>query len=283
MAPNIVPLLPRHTVYVEPYCGGAAIMFAKSWPKVTNSNYYREVINDIDGDLVNFYRQLRDNGPELCEKLLLTPHAEEEEAIAKKDAGDPVESARRYYVGVMQCFAHRRGAGWRRSLFSQNDGASYFNAVARLPEYLDRMAGAYITCQDALKIIEQWDSPHTLFYCDPPYPDTCQGHYDGFTVDDFAALVAALEGASGNVMLSCYDVPGVTMPSGWERFEFTARMSARRAVDGGRLDSERTEVVYRRWNTVPVRPEIQDLYDGGAYDCFAFPPAELERREPSLF
>lgn len=287
MAPNIVPLLPRHTVYVEPFCGGAAIMFAKPWPKVTCKSDYREIINDKDGELINFYKQLRDNGPELCRLLSLSPYSEEEYRIAKVPEGSDIERARRYFINARQSFANQPGAGWGRAVSGVNHAATYCNAVARLPEYLDRMAGVYIACQDAITIIEQWDSPQTLFYCDPPYPDTCQGHYSGYSIDDYRALIEALNAATGNVVLSCYDI-GIEMP-GWERYEFAARMSVRgirRGADGSkaeRPDTERTEVVWRRWNTVPVRPEIQALYDSGAYDCFDFPSEEIARREPTLF
>jgi site-specific DNA-adenine methylase len=149
------------------------------------------------------------------------------------------------------------------------------------------MAGVYIACQDALTIIDQWDSPQTLFYCDPPYPDTQQGHYGGYTVEDYALLVEKLDAAAGNIVLSCYDVPGVTIPDDWEKFNFSARMSAkacRRDETGQQADrgeTERTELVYRRFNRVPVRLEIQRLYDSGAYNCFAFPPGD--RRQAELF
>ena len=58
MAHNVIPLLPKHTVYVEPFCGGATIMFKKPWPAVSNRDHYREVINDHDERLINFYRAL---------------------------------------------------------------------------------------------------------------------------------------------------------------------------------------------------------------------------------
>lgn len=61
MAKNIIPLIPQHTVYVEPFCGGATILFKKPWPNVTNTHHYREVINDLDNNLIYFFKTLRDN------------------------------------------------------------------------------------------------------------------------------------------------------------------------------------------------------------------------------
>jgi DNA adenine methylase len=283
MASKIVPLIPRHTVYVEPFCGGAAIFFAKPWPKVTNNNHYREVINDHDKRLINFYQQLRDNGPALVDALQLTPYSEHEHQIAKElDCEDKLEAARRYYVNVQQSFANVLSAGWRRGVYGRNDAVTWANKVAQLPEYLDRMTSVHITCDDALKIIKQWDSPQTFFYCDPPYPGTDCGSYKGYALEDFQELVSALDACQGSFILSNYDQP-IEMPKEWQRFEFDTIASSRprvgydRSKKADELDQnrKRTEVVWRRFNKVPVREEIQKLYDSGAFDCFAKPTEEL--------
>jgi len=283
MASKIVPLIPRHTVYVEPFCGGAAIFFAKPWPQVTNTHHYREVINDHDKRLINFYQQLRDNGPALIDALQLTLYSEHEHQIAKElDCEDKLEAARRYYVNVQQSFSNVLGGGWARKVFSRNNGATWSNKIAQLPDYLDRMASVVITCDDALKIIKQWDSPQTFFYCDPPYPAAYQGHYNGYTMEHFQELVNTLDACQGSFILSNYDQP-MEMPKDWERFEFEATASSRGRVgydrskkaDESDQNRKRTEVVWRRFNKVPVREEIQKLYDSGAFDCFAKPTKEL--------
>ena len=284
MCPKIVPLIPRHTVYVEPFAGGAAVFFAKPWPKVTNNNHYREVLNDKDQRIINFYQQLRDNGQALCDKLQLTLCSEAEYQLAKDlDCEDKLEAARRYYVNVQQSFANKLNGGWRRNVYSRNSAATWANKVNQLPEYIDRMASVHIACDDALKIIRQWDSPQTFFYCDPPYPDADQGHYSGYTIQDFQALVDTLKDVQGSFMLSNYDQPQATIPPDWERFEFEATASSRgrvgydrsKKMDESAQNRKRTEVVWRRFNRVPVREEIQKLYDTSAYDCFAKPTQEL--------
>jgi DNA adenine methylase len=157
--------------------------------------------------------------------------------------------------------------------------------LAELPQYLDRLAPVHISNTDELKCIEQWDSPQTFFYCDPPYPGSNQGHYSGYSVSDFERLIDTLNQCQGSFMLSCYEVPGVTIPDDWEKFEFTAMCSAsgagkvgadrsRKATSAELGNRVRTEVVYRRFNRVPVREEIQKLYDSGAYNCFAFPTGD---------
>ena len=284
MCPNIVPLIPRHTVYVEPFAGGAAVFFAKPWPKVSNTHHYREVLNDKDQRIINFYQQLRDNGQALCDKLQLTLYSEAEHKLAKDlDCQDKLEAARRYYINSQQSFSNRLNGGWGRGVYARNLGATWANKVNRLPEYIDRMVSVHIACDDALKIIKQWDSPQTFFYCDPPYPHADQGHYAGYTIQDFQTLVDALKDVQGSFLLSNYDQPDVSIPVDWERFEFEATASSRKRVgydrsrkmDESEQNRKRIEVVWRRFNRVPVREELQKLYDTGAYDCFAKPTQEL--------
>jgi DNA adenine methylase len=284
MCPKIVPLIPRHTVYVEPFAGGAAVFFAKPWPKVSDTNHYREVLNDKDQRIINFYQQLRDNGQALCDKLALTLYSEAEYQLAKDlDCEDKLEAARRYYTNSQQSFAKKLNGGWGRSVYGQNQAVTWAKKVNQLPEYIDCMASVFIACEDALKIIKQWDSPQTFFYCDPPYPETNCGHYRGYTIQDFQALVDTLSNAQGSFLLSNYDQPDASIPADWERFEFETTASSRgrvgydrsKKMDESAQNRKRTEVVWRRFNRVPVREEIQKLYDSGAYDCFAQPTEEL--------
>lgn len=279
LASKIVPIIPQHTVYVEPFCGGATILFRKPWPDVSNIHHYSEVINDHDHRLVNFYRQLRDNGEELVRMIQLTLYSEQEHREALKDrlnCDDPIEAARRYYINIMQSFSHMLNGGWKRCVFPQNIGATWANKIAELPNYLERMASVYVSCDDALKVIKQWDSPQTFFYCDPPYPGAHQGHYCGYSLEDFRTLVETLDQCQGSFLLSNYDQPSINIPQNWERFEFGAVASSRGRVgydrskkcDESDQNRKRTEVVWRRFNRVPVRKDIQKLYDSGKFDCF---------------
>jgi DNA adenine methylase len=277
MAHHIVPLIPRHTVYVEPFAGGAAVFFAKPWPAVANTGHYREVINDVDKRLVNFYRVLRDNGEELIRRLELTLYSEQEYRIAKQlDCDDDIEAARRYFMNINQSFTNKINGGWGRAVYGKNSAATWVSRVARLPQYLERMHGVHIACDDALKVIKQWDSPQTFFYCDPPYPGSDCGHYKGYTVADLQALVDTLDACQGSFILSNYDQPGVVFPDGWERIEFKAHCSSRGRVgydrskkaDESNQDRKRTEVVWRRLARVEPCEEIRALYASGAFDCF---------------
>jgi len=275
-----VPLIPKHTVYAEPFAGGAAVMFAKPWPDVTNTDHYREVINDIDGDLVNFYRQLRDNGSELCRLLSLTLHSEEEYRTAKDlDFGDDLERARRYYVNIQQSFSYKLHGGWSRGKSTRNDAATWMNKIDRLPEYIDRMRSVNISNTCALKFIEQWDSPQTFFYCDPPYPGSDQGHYSGYTLDEYRRLIENLSDIKGSFILSNYEQP-VDVPDNWEKFEFGATCTADKNTT---KRTKRTEVVYRRFRKGILRPELKKLLDSGKYDCFTGAQYFSEKGVPMTF
>lgn len=276
MAHNIVPILPRHTVYVEPFAGGAAIMFAKPYPRVT-SGYYQEVINDKDGRLVNFYRQLRDNGEELCRLLELTPYSKQEIDIAKRSGYDGVEDARKYFLLVNQSFSGCQES-WSRSTTGTNLASRFRNRTKSLRSFIERMADVHIEHADALTVIKNWDSPQTLFYCDPPYPGTEQSFYDGYNLMDLQDLIDALDQCVGSFVLSNYDQPDAVIPSDWERFEFSALSTASRSAADR---TERTEVCWRRFNTEPIAQEITKVLTSGAFEGYAFQKNEVAQR--SLF
>jgi DNA adenine methylase len=268
MASKIIPLIPKHTVYVEPFAGGAAVLFKKPWPDVSNNNHYREVINDIDSRLINFYRVLRDPvlGNTLYAMLKLTGHSREEHQTARchEYGSDTLKDAWAYYVNVTQSFGHELNAGWRTSKQACNESATWESKTGKLFAYTDRMRSIHIEHDDALNVIKRWDSPHTFFYCDPPYPGTDCGHYKGYTIKDFEKLIATLNRCKGSFLLSNYD-QDVTFPDDWTRHTFDTSMYVARDKT---VDKKRTEIVWKRGNTTPVRKEIQDLFDSGKFDCF---------------
>jgi len=113
---RLLPLIPHHSVYLEPFCGGATLLFKKP-QSFANSNDYREIINDTNADIYNFYKQMRDNGPELCRMIELTLYHEKEhkEAILlyKSGLGSPLDRAHAFYVNVQMGFSNRLDSGWR--------------------------------------------------------------------------------------------------------------------------------------------------------------------------
>jgi len=287
MAHNIIPLIPKHTVYVEPFAGGAAIFFLKPWPDVSNADHYREVLNDKNSDLINLYRcfQDKDKAERLIHRLEFTLYSRGEYVTAKEkeEVLDDVERAARFYINIQKSFSNSLSSGWRTSVYSHSLAATWANRINSLKDFFPRLSAVHIEQDDAIAVIKRWDSPQTFFYCDPPYPGANQGHYSGYTTEDFKNLVSSLDECHGSFLLSNYDQTEVTMPQGWERFNFDASSSAAKTSGRDRSKkaessgpTKRIEAVWRRFNKTPLRDEIQKLYDMGKFDCFASNPNDQQ-------
>lgn len=245
LAPWIVSLLPEHTLYCEPFAGSAAVLFAKERSKV-------EVINDHNQDLINCYRVWSDprSARELWRRLQYTPYSRAEYeragAILREGTEDRNEMAWAWMVSV--CMAHGSVVGansWsvQRGTAGLGKDAQWSKRDIRLSA--KRLRGVVIECDDALKVIQRWDTEDAVFYLDPPYPGADQGHYAGYTSEDFARLVELLDTIQGSFLLSNYEQPGI--PDHWERFEKEiALMAAKRS--GGAKRDKRTEIVWRHLN-----------------------------------
>jgi len=95
-------------------------------------------------------------------------------------------------------------------------------------DYAVRLQRVQIECYDALKIIRSRDVPDAFFYLDPPYVGTDQGHYDGYTQEDFDALLSLLETIKGKFLLSSFhnkSLDGFTRKNGWSTLEFRMSLS----------------------------------------------------------
>jgi DNA adenine methylase len=175
----LLPLVPYGNdvqIYAEPYCGSAALFFAKRPHPI-------EVLNDLDQRLVNLFRALQD--PErfsvLKHRLRHTPYARAEferalEILGREDA-DPVDRAWALFVARNQSFSGNMET-WGRALAKPVRGVAspvnkWLSKLAFLDEWHQRLMMAQIDCVDALEFIEYWDTEKTFFYIDPPYhPDT---------------------------------------------------------------------------------------------------------------
>lgn len=168
MSPWIASILPEASIFVITHGGaGSPLWHVEPYPV--------EVYNDIDSMLVNFFRVCRENPEELARSIELTPYSREEYETCKKLIADnPVELARQFaYVG-RSSFSGAWGRSWSYSAGHTSRGMS--SAVSRylhLPETIREVAQRMITVQienlDAVKLIEKYDKPETLFYLDPPY------------------------------------------------------------------------------------------------------------------
>lgn len=257
LGPRIAAVLPPHDVYVEPFCGSAAVLFAKE--RRRSPSKYKEVVNDVDGEIVNFFRVLRDRPREFVDLVDSTPYARAEYDLARatwrgenSDEPDALERARRFVVLARRSFGGRLGAGWSRGVGGNRNHA---NTWARAPEILracaDRLRGVYVEDLDCLDRLRRWDSRRTCFYLDPPYPGAYQGHYAGYELADLRALVRALDAASGTFVLSNYAQTDVEFPANWRRVEIDVYCATAR-------DRRRTEVLWIRGEAKRV-PRVKVL------------------------
>lgn len=250
LAPWIIAHFPAHRIYVEPYGGAASVLLRK--PRA-----YAEVWNDLDGQVVNLFRVLRDPdlAPQLVEALRLTPFARAEFEASYGPADDPVEGARRLIVRSFMGFGsdgHNTEVKTGFRADAKRSGTTpahdWVNYAQVLPAAVERLKGVVIEQRPALQVMDSHDRKDTLHYCDPPYPpetrstksrkrgDRYHAYAHEMTADDHAALLAHLKTLKGMVVLSSY--PSKLYDgelAGWHRVERAAR------ADGAR---PRTEVLW---------------------------------------
>ncbi|MEE2568589.1 DNA adenine methylase [Pseudarthrobacter sp. J64] len=221
IAPAIVELLPEHKHYIEPFAGALSVLLAKP-PSVM------ETVNDINGDIVNFFQVLRDNRAELEAVCFLTPHSRQEHASARVlDGADPIERARRTFVLLSQGRnASLRKTGWAHFQNPAGGGSrsNYIrNMIGRFEPIAARILEVTLECRDGLTVIEEFGRfPDNLLYVDPPYlasTRTSSGYAAEFSrLDQHRVLLDALKECKAAVVLSGY--PSELYESalaGWDR------------------------------------------------------------------
>lgn len=207
VAPWILSHFPPHKCYVEPFGGAASVLIQKERSQI-------EVYNDLNSDVVSYFRVLREQPDALSRAVYLTPYAREEYDLATsgEEIADPVERARRFCVWSWQSqyFILRSKSGWRvinNDSRSQSPAADWAN-MTHLNAVANRFRKVQIEHGPAIDVIERYDSPETLFYVDPPYVlDTRvdrSAYVHEMTDDDHAALAKVLHAVKGSVVLSGY-------------------------------------------------------------------------------
>ena len=268
LAPWIIDHLPAdHDVYDESHCGMANILLRKERSPI-------EAINDRSGEVVNFFRVLREAADELINAIDLTPFAWDEWKLSYQPTGDPVERARRFYVRAYLSIAGPTSSmtnpGFRRQkkLSRGRDGRKTMTAAAKTFAQVDhlwaiaeRLKGVTIENEDALKHIRRYDNPRTLFYVDPPYmPETrvraAQSAYEHeMTAADHAELLETLNRLKGMAVLSGYRCPLYDDALGhWTRYDKRVRVNGEgSAVESLWLNPAAEEALRRK-----VRPQFAD-------------------------
>jgi DNA adenine methylase len=220
LAKRILGLIPEHRIYCEPFLGGAAIFFAKAPSPV-------EVINDTNGELINFYEVFQRDFSALEKEIAISLHSRKQHRQAEVIYNNPEMFDR----------VKRAWAVWMLANASYGcmlDGGFGFDRTGTTSkklknkrqsfsvDYAIRLQQAQIECRDALRVIQTRDTPDAFFYLDPPYVGFDQGHYDGYSQEDFDALLKLLEGINGTFLLSSFrnkTLAEYTKRNNWQTLE----------------------------------------------------------------
>jgi len=208
----LLPLLPKCHHYCEPFAGSGAVLLNRAPSPI-------ETYNDLDGEIVNFFRVLRDEKERLVESIGLTPFSREEFAVACKLDPDlsALERARRFYVrarqvrtGLAQTASLGRWANCKNTSRAGMSGviSRWLGAIEDLPLIAGRLLRVQIENRPAVQVIALYDSPETLFYCDPPYVHETRGDSKAYrfemTNHHHVELSKVLNRVRGMVAISNY-------------------------------------------------------------------------------
>lgn len=229
----LLPLLPQCQHYCEPFAGSAAVLLNRAPSPV-------ETYNDLDGDVVNFFRMLRDQGDALTRAIALTPFSREEyfEAINGDDADlSDLERARRFFIrarqtrtGLAQTASLGRWANCKETSRAGMSGvvSRWLGTVDSLPEVAARLLRVQIDNRPAVDLIRLNDAPQTLFYCDPPYVHASRGDAKAYehemTDAQHGTLAGTLRNVAGKAAVSGYRCDLMdTLYDGWSRYDAPTR------------------------------------------------------------
>lgn len=205
---------PEHIHFIDVFSGSGVVTFNKRPSKI-------ETINDINGDIVNFFRVLRDNPYELYTLLYLTPTSRDEfDQSWNMEGCSDLERARRFYVRVRQSYfsmgAQNKNKGWHmvktqsRSNMAETI-SKWKNAIQKLWPVIDRLTSIQIENRDFRELIQVLDFDGAFFYCDPPYPKEVRASYNDYRYElsdkDHYDLAEILHHIKGKAMISGYNGP----------------------------------------------------------------------------
>lgn len=232
MLRHILPRIPKHTVYTEPFFGGGAVFFAKPPSKA-------EIINDNNHMLINFFEVVKTNFTELKKKVEATlfSRAIYTVALAMYRAPHlfgPVQKAWAFFVATQMGFASGIGS-WGYDKFGKRS-KTFLNKALKFDESIaQRLGHTTVECKDACSVIKTYDSKEAFHYIDPPYIDTNLGHYRGYTQDNYQQLLETLSAVKGKFLLSSFPsalLSKYVNQNGWHTISFKKPLCAHKSKDG---------------------------------------------------
>lgn len=264
----LLPLLPYTIHYCEPFGGSAAVLLNREPSPV-------ETYNDIDGEVANFFRVLREQKEALLEAIGLTPFSREELRIAVNGHGEDLtnlERARRFFVRARQVrtgLAQTASAGrWAHCKLTSRAGMAgavsrWLGSVEGLAEIAQRLLRVQIESAPALEVIQRYDSPETLFYCDPPYVHASRSDTNAYAYEmtdaEHRKLSAMLHNVEGKVALSGYHSALMdTLYRDWNYIEAPTKKAHSTNTRADTIKQDRTEVLWVNYDIVTTADRQED-------------------------
>jgi DNA adenine methylase len=243
MCDKIIPLIPNHLLYCEPFCGGAAIFWAKNPSEL-------EVLNDTNRALTNFYQVVKNDFTSLEKEVRITLNSRDLHRKASVIYNNPdmfsnVKWAWSVWALSHQCFGSQLDGSWGYDKSRNSTAKKISNARESFTEeFAIRLQKVSMECADACYIIRSRDAKDSFFYCDPPYYNANMGHYDGYSLNDYKELLETLSQIKGKFLLSSYpsDVLSEYIAKhSWYTKSFNMRISVN--AKNGKSNQRKTEML----------------------------------------
>lgn len=205
LAPWICEYIPEHSVYLEPFAGSLAVLFNK--PRC-----HIETVNDLHGEVVNFFKVLRDEPDDLIKLVSHTPYSREEYDLAYQESDNEIERARRFCVRCWQGFGcsnlYHNGFKNGQQSTSPNPARIWSMLPTTMIMATERLKDVQIENLPAIELIERYNTEDVFIYADPPYlHGTRKNYLYKYEMDDadHIKLLETLIRHPGKVLLSGYD------------------------------------------------------------------------------
>ncbi len=244
----LLPLIPKHKLYCEPFFGGGAVFFAKPKSEV-------EVINDINGEIVNFFKVIKTKFALLQSEIKSTLHSRElyKNAMVVYEHPDlftDVKRAWALWVLTNQGFAGLIGS-WGFGKDDSKEAALANKRDAFTKEYEDRLTKVQIENNHAIKVISRCDDKETFIYADPPYIGSDQGHYKGYSESDYKELLDTLSKVKGKFLLSSY--PSKILNTYIKKYKWKVQKVTKNVAVTKNTDKVKTEMIVMNYDPEKIK------------------------------
>ena len=254
----IIRFFPEHHSYIEPFFGSGAVLFNKPRSNI-------ETVNDLDGNVVNLFKCIREDPERLASAIYMTPYSRQVYEYAFSEAPEePYEKALNFYIRLNMGHGFRTNGekvGWKNDV--QGRERSYASQDwCNLPEKImfaaERLRGVQIENKPAVDLIRRFNFENVLIYCDPPYMlSTRHGKQYRCEMDeqDHEQLLEALKAHKGYVIISGYETEMYdSILSGWNKYDTTVY---------SQVCSKKKEIIWMNYD--PPKKQITLEFDGGGY------------------